>query len=51
MPCPACGATLAHLELSGGMEGAFTADREGVIACRSCGRRYDLRYRIEWRPA
>jgi ATP-dependent Clp protease ATP-binding subunit ClpA len=51
MPCPACGATLAHLELSGGTEGAFTADRKGVIACPSCGRRYDLRYRIEWRPA
>jgi ATP-dependent Clp protease ATP-binding subunit ClpA len=52
MPCPACGATLAHLELSGGgPEDAFTAEREGVIACPRCGRRYDLRYRIEWRPA
>ena len=51
MPCPACGATLAHVELSGGPEEAFMAEREGVITCPSCGRAYDLRYRIEWRPA
>jgi ATP-dependent Clp protease ATP-binding subunit ClpA len=51
MPCPACGATLAHVELSGGPEEAFMAEREGVITCPSCARAYDLRYRIEWRPA
>jgi ATP-dependent Clp protease ATP-binding subunit ClpA len=51
MPCPACGATLAHVELSGGPDEAFNAAREGVITCPSCGRTYDLRYSIEWRPS
>src|SRR4249920_713375 len=30
MPCPACGATLAHLEISGPQEGSFKAERAGV---------------------
>jgi ATP-dependent Clp protease ATP-binding subunit ClpA len=51
VPCPACGATLVHVEISGQREGAFTAERAGVVQCASCGRRYDLRYSIEWRPA
>ena len=51
MPCPACGATLAHLEISGQEEGSFTAERAGVVHCPNCGRGYDLRYSIEWRPA
>ncbi len=51
MPCPVCGATLAHLEISEQEEGAFTAARAGVVQCSNCGRRYDLRYSIEWRPA
>jgi ATP-dependent Clp protease ATP-binding subunit ClpA len=51
VPCPACGATLVHVEISGQHEGAFTAERAAVVQCSSCGRRYDLRYSIEWRPA
>jgi ATP-dependent Clp protease ATP-binding subunit ClpA len=51
VPCPACGATLVHVEISGQRAGSFTAEREGVVQCLNCGRRYDLRYRIEWRPA
>src|SRR5207342_1769976 len=51
VPCPACGATLAHLEISEQEEGAFKAERAGVVQCSTCGRGYDLRYSIEWRPA
>jgi ATP-dependent Clp protease ATP-binding subunit ClpA len=51
LPCPACGATLAHLEISEQQGGSFTAERAGVVHCPSCGRGYDLRYSIEWRPA
>ena len=31
--------------------GSFTAERAGVVHCPNCGRGYDLRYSIEWRPA
>ena len=51
LPCPACGATLAHLEISEQHAGSFTAERAGVVHCPNCGRGYDLRYSIEWRPA
>jgi ATP-dependent Clp protease ATP-binding subunit ClpA len=51
VPCPACGATLAHLEISGRRGESFKAERKGVVTCPNCGRAHDLRYRIEWRPA
>jgi len=51
MPCPACGATLAHVEISGPHEGSFTAEHAGVVHCPNCGTGYDVRYSIEWRPA
>jgi ATP-dependent Clp protease ATP-binding subunit ClpA len=51
VPCPACGQKLSYLEINAGSGGSFKADRRGTTACPSCGRSYDLRYSIEWRPA
>jgi ATP-dependent Clp protease ATP-binding subunit ClpA len=51
IPCPSCGTKLSYLEVAVGQSGSFKAERRGTTTCSGCGARYDLRYRIEWRPA
>jgi ATP-dependent Clp protease ATP-binding subunit ClpC len=51
IPCQACGQTLEQPQLTRGNDGMFTAERSGAAQCRHCDARFDLSYRVEWRPA
>ena len=51
IPCPACGRSLEQLQLTQQEGGTFTAERSGAAHCRHCDARFDLSYRIEWKPA
>jgi hypothetical protein len=50
-PCPACRRALEQLRLTQLKDGTFTAERSGAARCRHCDARFDLSYRIEWKPA
>jgi hypothetical protein len=49
--CPACGRSLEQLQLTHQDGDTFTAERSGAAHCRHCDARFDLSYRIEWKPA
>ena len=51
IPCQACGHLLAESQLTHHEDGTFTAEHSGDTHCRHCDARYDLSYRIEWKPA
>jgi ATP-dependent Clp protease ATP-binding subunit ClpA len=51
LPCPACVRSLEQLQLTHQEGDTFTADRSGAAHCRHCDARFDLSYRIEWKPA
>ena len=51
IPCPACGASLERVEVEERDRGALVAERAGRTVCASCGRTFELRYSVEWRPA
>jgi ATP-dependent Clp protease ATP-binding subunit ClpA len=51
IPCPACGRWLEQLQLTHRDGDTFTTERSGAAHCRHCDARFDLSYRIEWKPA
>jgi len=51
IPCPACGRSLEQLQVTHQAGDTFTTERSGAADCRHCDARFDLSYRIEWKPA
>jgi ATP-dependent Clp protease ATP-binding subunit ClpC len=51
IPCPACGRPLEQLQPTQQDGEAFTTERSGAARRRHCDARFDLSYRIEWKPA